>query len=662
LKISTILDHIDSGHMALPEFQRGYVWNRDQVRSLMESLYRRHPVGSLLVWVTQSESAQHRGESQLAPGVVKLLLDGQQRMTSVYGIVRSGPPPFFDGNAESFTGLFFHLEREEFAFYSPVNMGDDPLWVDVSALMRGGYDGIDKIAEKAGGRHYGRMNRLLGIQEMDIHVEEVTGADKTIDVVVNIFNKVNSGGTKLSGGDLALAKVCAEWPEARNRMKSDLERWRTAGYSFSLDWLLRNVNTVTTGEARFAHLHDIALERVQDGLQRAEKAIDEALNLVSGRLGLDHDRVLFGRFAFPVIVHYLDRRGSLADAAERDQLLFWFIQSAMWGRFSGTTETMIDKDLQALAELDGGLQRLIEELRLWRGSLRVAPAHFSGWSLGARFYPVLYMLTRICKAKDWGNGFLELSQHLLGRMNRLEVHHIFPKAVLRKLKRPKTEVNAVANFCFLTKKTNMEIGARRPDEYFAEVESGCPGALASQWIPMDPVLWKPENYLDFLEARRGLLAAAANAFLDDLAHGLVSMDSEKAAVLDLELMAGDGAVAAVSGRSESPEEDAELDDLNEWVVELGLPPGERTFRLSDPQTGRLLAVFDLAWPRGLQTGYSQPVAVLLNEPPATLQVANAHGYRYFESAAAFKNHVSEEVVGESGVAGDVGGAVAAKHE
>ena len=48
MKISTILDHIDSGHMALPEFQRGYVWNRDQVRDLMLSLYRKHPVGSLL--------------------------------------------------------------------------------------------------------------------------------------------------------------------------------------------------------------------------------------------------------------------------------------------------------------------------------------------------------------------------------------------------------------------------------------------------------------------------------------------------------------------------------------------------------------------------------------------------------------------------------------
>jgi uncharacterized protein with ParB-like and HNH nuclease domain len=83
MKIHTILDQIDLGSMALPEFQRGYVWNRDQVRGLMHSLYRKHPVGSLLVWVTKTENADVRGDGQLAPGSVKLLLDGQQRITSL---------------------------------------------------------------------------------------------------------------------------------------------------------------------------------------------------------------------------------------------------------------------------------------------------------------------------------------------------------------------------------------------------------------------------------------------------------------------------------------------------------------------------------------------------------------------------------------------------
>lgn len=97
MKISTVLEHIDSGHMALPELQRGYVWNREQVRGLFLSMYRRHPVGSLLVWATESKQADHRGDGKLASGIVKLLLDGQQRMTTLYGVVRGKPPKFFDG-------------------------------------------------------------------------------------------------------------------------------------------------------------------------------------------------------------------------------------------------------------------------------------------------------------------------------------------------------------------------------------------------------------------------------------------------------------------------------------------------------------------------------------------------------------------------------------
>jgi uncharacterized protein with ParB-like and HNH nuclease domain len=78
MKISTILDHIEYGHLALPEFQRGYVWGRDQVRGLFSSLYRRYPVGSFLVWTTEADSVMTRGAGPQAGAVIKLLLDGQQ--------------------------------------------------------------------------------------------------------------------------------------------------------------------------------------------------------------------------------------------------------------------------------------------------------------------------------------------------------------------------------------------------------------------------------------------------------------------------------------------------------------------------------------------------------------------------------------------------------
>src|SRR6266540_81075 len=97
-KLSTMLDLIDNGSLQLPEFQRGYVWNRDQVRGLMRSLYRGYPVGSLLVWQTEAKSAPARGGQSKPPGYVDLLLDGQQRITSLYGITRGREPAFFEGH------------------------------------------------------------------------------------------------------------------------------------------------------------------------------------------------------------------------------------------------------------------------------------------------------------------------------------------------------------------------------------------------------------------------------------------------------------------------------------------------------------------------------------------------------------------------------------
>ena len=226
MKISTILDQIDLGAMALPEFQRGYVWSRNQVRELMASLYRRHPVGSLLVWVTKTETATTRGDGELQAGTVKLLLDGQQRITSLYGIIRGKAPKFFDGNSDSFTGLYFNLEDEEFQFYMPTRMQDNPLWVNVTELMNiGAGEAIKRLAMNEAMQdkfteYINRLNGVDGIKDIDLHMEEVTGEDKTVDVVVDIFNRVNSGGTKLSKGDLALAKICAEWPDARIEMKT----------------------------------------------------------------------------------------------------------------------------------------------------------------------------------------------------------------------------------------------------------------------------------------------------------------------------------------------------------------------------------------------------------------------------------------------------------
>jgi hypothetical protein len=632
MKIATILDQIDLGSMALPEFQRGYVWNRDQVRGLMHSLYRKHPVGSLLVWITRTEHAQTRGDGTLAPGTVKLLLDGQQRITSLYGILRGKPPPFFDGHSQAFTGLYFHLDDEVFEFYAPLKMQDNPLWINVTELMQiGAGEAIKRLlAVPALQPHLtvyiNRLNAIDTIKEIDLHIEEVTGEDKTVDVVVDIFNRVNSGGTKLSKGDLALAKICAEWPDAREAMKARLEKWRKAGFHFRLEWFLRCITTVLTGEAFFSALKDVDPNTFRLGLQGAEDAVDRLLTIIGSRLGLDHDQVLGSRYSFPLLARYLtNRSGRPADHRERDTLLYWYVHTFLWGRYAGSTESVLSQDLALIANPEGGLDRLIHQLRQHRGDLRLHPNDFMGWSRGARFYPLLYLLTRVCRAQDWETG-VELSSNLLGRLARLQIHHIFPKALLYQHRYTKAEANALANLTFLTQETNLLVSDRQPSEYLDIYVHKHPGAVESHWIPMDRQLWAVERYRDFLAARRELLAQAANTFLDSLLAGAVPE------------------VTLIHGHFESAEEEQAIQACQDWVVQQGLPRGEEHHEVLDPVTGEPLAILDLAWPQGLQEGYSQPITLLLEEGQEVEEAANRAGYRYFTDVAAFRTYVLHEVL------------------
>ena len=643
MKIGVILDQIDLGAIALPEFQRGYVWNRDQVRGLMQSLYLGHPVGSLLVWVTPTQAANTRGGKELPPGYVKLLLDGQQRVTSLYGLVRGKAPDFFEGNECAFTDLRFHLGDEVFSFYQPLKMRDDPLWVDVTELLQRGAGVVfqrfvtdpeyaDRVSE-----FLDRLNRINQIKETDLHIEEVTGEDKTIDVVVDIFNRVNSGGTKLSKGDLALAKVCAQWPGARKRLNGELGRWSNAGYYFRLELLLRSVTTTLTGEAMFSALDGVESTDFQDGLKTTVQHIDALLNLIGSRLGLDHDRVLGGRYALPLMSRYLAQRGgTISDPSERDRLLHWYVHSFLWGRYAGSTESVLNQDLDAIETIEGGLDRLIESLRRNRGDLRLHPDDFLRWGRGARFYPLLYMLTRARGALDWETG-VELKGHLLGNLSSLELHHIFPKARLYEAGYKRSQVNALANFTFLTKETNLKVSAKNPAEYLAAYAEKDPALLSSHWIPLEPELWEVDRYEDFLAARREQLATAANDFLETLRRGEVPDEEVEVRVVERE-------PELVSGGIGGEEEEDRLIKVNQWVVEQGLPGGEFLFELADSKSGQAYGVLDLAWPDGMQEGLSVPVALLLNEPEETEAAANRAGYRCFTDVDSFRRYVDREVL------------------
>ncbi|WP_370012886.1 DUF262 domain-containing protein [Nocardiopsis sp. LDBS0036] len=641
-KLSTLLDQIDNGTILLPEFQRGYVWNRDQVRGLMRSVYLGHPVGSLLMWETTHAEEAVQGVAAGA-GTRLLLLDGQQRVTTLYGVIRGEAPAFFQGNAQAFSGLYFNVENERFTFYQPSKMKDDPLWVDVTELFgQGPVPYLTRFSDdqQKANLYLKRLNQLSQVVDREFHYEKITGADQTVDDVVEIFNRVNSGGTKLSKGDLALARRCAVQPGIRETMHQSIDAWKKAGFSFSMDWLLRNVTAVATGRALFTALDNVESDQFSAALKKSVDHVGTFLDAVSGRLGLDHEQVLMSRYSFPAVSRLLElNEGRFSDAAHRDKVLYWYVHSALWGRYAGSTETFLQLDYDAVAE--SGVDGLIQRLARWRGgNLEVRPHDFAGATRGSRFYPLLYMLTRVHGARDFGSG-LELKAEMLGKLSSLQVHHVFPKKVLKAARYDNRQVNAIANFCFLTQDTNLVISGRDPEEYFAEVEERHPGTLASQWIPMDPELWKVENYPDFLEARRELLAGAAQNFL----AGLVSGDSARTAASE-EPLRPVRMVSTVPDDARS----VQIQEMVDALRRLDFAEPELDTEINDPERGTVIAEAEAFWPDGFQQGMGKPVVLELDPDQADLRRLQELGYEVFTSAEAllgFVDRLGQDAAGES---------------
>jgi hypothetical protein len=167
---------------------------------------------------------------------------------------------------------------------------------------------------------------------------------------------------------------------------------------------------------------------------------------------------------------------------------------------------------------------------------------------------------------------------------------------------------------------------------------------------MDRDLWRVENYREFLAARRQLLADAANRFLEDLLAGW-SLQEEAAiepAPTDLEStpIEDEASAATLVGIAVSHEDVEKLECAYYWAEGKGLPAPHIDFVHVDESSGEELAVFDLARPEGLQPGFSQPVAILLNEPREVEEAANRVGYRFFTTVEEFKEHVEKEILAE----------------
>ena len=519
--IQDLLNQIGRDEILLPEFQRGYVWNRDQVRGLMQSLYRGHPTGHLLIWRTYKPSRVRGGDTPL-DGHSLLLLDGQQRLTTLFVLFRGKAPRFYEGES-LFFDLHFNMQTEEFRFWQKSRMANNPAWTGVHSFLGEGLtnllermEQIDEERRTVIQQNLARLGRLDKVRDYTYTVDQVSGDDYSVEEVVDIFNRVNSKGTPLTRADLALAHICSLWPEARTALRTFSASMEGRGFPVDFNFLVRCLAGVATGsvmlEGPFLKTPAETLQSAWEQMQAAFEYLVAVLRQEAFIIGLEDLPTNY--VLVPATIYLARQGGQFPTDAIRRRFIRWILLAGLWARYSGASETKLQqdvalvtgRDLDPTHELEAAILRERGRVTLQEGDLDRARID----SAVARLSRVV---ARHREARDWFTG-ARIHDLLTGKSHGDERHHIFSRRVVEHagfddLRR----INAVANRVVLGQPAPKEHRYASPADYLPEIEQNQPGALQAQSVPMDRALWQPERFLDFLATRRRLLATAMNDFI-----------------------------------------------------------------------------------------------------------------------------------------------------
>lgn len=555
--VEELVGMIERGELRLPEMQRRYVWRSTRVRDLLDSLYRGYPSGAILLWETDEAVPlqEFAIEQQKNPyQSTRLLLDGQQRLTSLSTVIR-GEPVSVRGRKKPIE-LLFNLEHpEELAVVTEVNEDDSddeddliedeadstadelqqrfnkmtfvvatrkleqlPQWVkvtdifktdsDAPFLKRAGVAGFDDPRYE---KYSQRLARLRGIRKYFYRMD-VLERKLSYDEVTEIFVRVNSLGAKLRSSDLALAQITAKWRGSLKTFQGFQEQCANTGFDLDLGLHLKNLVAFGTGQSRFLTVGRVLVGTLQKAWKECVKGMEFALNFLRSNAGIDSPALLSSPFLLVTLGYYGHKRNYQIAAEEAERLRFWVLIANAKGRYSrGSSETLLDQDLATLRQ-DGGANALIDRLRLQVGRLDVSPEELEGRNQRSALFKTMFLAFRAAGAKDWRSNLAIALDHS-GSQHRLQFHHIFPKAVLKSAYNSR-EADDIANLAFIGGKTNRTISKKPPADYFpALMEKAGAGTFAAQCIPTTAELLQVERYKDFLAERRKAISQGLNEFL-----------------------------------------------------------------------------------------------------------------------------------------------------
>ncbi len=537
MKISSILEKIDERQLFVPAFQREYVWKKKDAKLLIDSMIKGYPTGTILTWDT-NQPPELKGDHVYDPlqGAIKILLDGQQRVTTLYMLIRGELPPYYtlEEITEDTRGLHINVETREIEYHQK-RMETDPRWLNVTDIFSREKRSRDVVRDlEAAGREVSRedenkiddtFSAIQSILDRDFPEQNIP-IKASLREAIDIFYIVNAGGVALTDAELALAQISGYWPQAREAFKKKLDTLKNDGFVFKLDFIVYALLAILHQSG--SDMRKLHSEENNDAIRKVwkeldGKVLDYVANLLRGHAFVDHTLEINSIYAVIPIVAYCHRMNCNLSHNDIQKVVKWFYYSQVRRRYVSQLPQKLDHDLKIAASSPTPFDRLLDVIREDRGgNIAISPDEFVGSAVQHPLFGLLRWHLKSRGAKCLTTG---VSIHQpMGEKYKLEYDHIFAFANLKAAgygqeNRLRYQLaQELTNRAILTQIANRTKGAKETEGYLSGVAQNQPNALGLQLIPQDRELWQIENYELFLKTRRKLLADSLNAWLEGLAE------------------------------------------------------------------------------------------------------------------------------------------------
>lgn len=502
-RITQLAQRVLDGDILLPRFQRDFVWNRVQVRDLLDSIAQNYPIGSVLLWQSRQELASERAIAGLPIAdrrpdyPVNYLLDGQQRLSTICGALHWRP----NEDPNSIWNLVYDLTRQEFMHLNTLD--EPPLSQIPLRLLSHPANFFRRTAALEDETHRARADAIFN-RLQDYMIAAVTLGDMSINAVAPVFERINSTGTRLTIVDLMRAATWSPAFDLRDSIDEILAVLSDKNFgSIDRRTVLRSIAAVADlgfATENIDQLRTKSPEELRGRVTEAEAGARRAVDFLVTHLRVPRSEALPYMNQMAMLVALFDKVPS-PTSAQLEAIETWFWRTTLSGYFGGWNSGQMATDHRSISEFAAGGTDALEvasalpRADVWRVRQFRANSAIS---------KMLALMLSFRQPVDLMTGQAIDTDKALAWSNDKEFHHFFPRAHLHRAGVSSGKANAVGNIVMLSSASNITIRDDSPRSYLGRI---------AQEVGENVLIQRLERSLVPEAAYRAALADDYNTFL-----------------------------------------------------------------------------------------------------------------------------------------------------